>query len=206
VEKLILARGLEKLYFRHYRAHMAHRLDNIARAGLALSAYHGCAFFDPAQRLAQIFCAADKGGRKLSFVDMMYIIGGGQNLALVDAVYAKLLQNLRLDKMPDSALRHYRYFYSLLDGFNDLGVAHSGNPAYGTNVRRDTLQRHYRNSTGGFGYFCLFGRGNIHYNAALQVQNFFHICNILIFHNKTPLKIISISGKINQCTYDCPDS
>src|SRR5512143_3429523 len=51
-------------------AHVTDSLDNIARAGFALGADHGCPLADPAERLAQVTAAADKRDLEFPFIDM----------------------------------------------------------------------------------------------------------------------------------------
>lgn len=47
----------------------SHGLNHVTRAGLALSTDHGCALVDTAERLAEIFCTANK--RNVNLVLLM---------------------------------------------------------------------------------------------------------------------------------------
>ena len=87
---------------------MLHGVDHVAGARLALGADHGRAFGNAPQRLAQVARAADEGRGKGMLVDVVRLVGRGQNLALVDEIDAQLLQNLRFGKVADARLGHHR--------------------------------------------------------------------------------------------------
>src|SRR5207247_2610269 len=54
---------------------MAHRLDDVAGAGLTLRADHRCALADAPQRLAEVRRAAHERHRELPLVDVMGLVG-----------------------------------------------------------------------------------------------------------------------------------
>ena len=85
-------------------ARVAHGLDDVARARLALGAQHRRALGDAAQRLAETLAAADEGGGELVLVRVVAVVGHGEHLALVDEVHAHRLQHLRLHEVPDARL------------------------------------------------------------------------------------------------------
>lgn len=87
-------------------AHVAYSTDDVARARLALGADHRGALGNTAQRLAQIAGAADKRHVKLGLVDVIDVIGRGENLGLIDVVDLDGLKDLRLDDVTDAALGH----------------------------------------------------------------------------------------------------
>ena len=154
---------------------MAYSLNNVACAGFALSPYHGSALVDPAESLAQVLCAAYEGNVKGGLVDVVLVIGGGENFALVDVVYFNGLEYLSLSKMTDTALCHYGDRNSFLNALYHLGVAHSGNAACCTDIGRYSFQRHNCAGTCCLGDLCLLGSGNVHYNSALE-----HLGKVLI--------------------------
>ena len=67
-------------------AHVAHGLNDVARTRLTLGANHRGALGNAAQRLAQAAGTADKRDVKLGLVDVVDIVGGGENLGLVDVI------------------------------------------------------------------------------------------------------------------------
>ena len=68
------------------RAHVAHGLDDVAGAGLALRADHRRALGDAPQRLAQVGGAADERHLERPLVDVVGLVGGREHLGLVDVV------------------------------------------------------------------------------------------------------------------------
>ena len=124
---------------------------------------------------AQVPGAADKGHLKLGLVDVVHVVGGGEDLALVDVVDLNGLQNLGLHEMADAALGHDGDGDGLLDAPNHLRVAHAGNAAGCPDVRRDALQRHDGTGACGFGDLRLLRRGDVHDDAALE-----HLGQLLI--------------------------
>jgi len=101
-------------------------------------------------------------------VDVELLIGGGQDLALVDVVHAERFQDLRLDKVPDAAFRHHRDRHGFLDLGDHLGVAHAGDAAVAPDVGRDALQGHHRRRARALGDFRLLDVCNVHYYAAFK--------------------------------------
>lgn len=79
-------------------------LHDVARAGLALCADHGGALADAAEGLAEVAAAADKGNLEGVLVDVVLVVGGGEDLGLVDVVDVERLEDLRLDEVADTAL------------------------------------------------------------------------------------------------------
>ena len=70
--------------------------------------------------------------------------------------------------MANPSLRHYGNTYGTHDGVDHVGIRHARHPTLGANIRRDPLQRHYRNGTGILGNLRLFYVHNIHDDAALE--------------------------------------
>ena len=99
---------------------------------------------------------------------MIGIVGGGEHLGFVDIVDVDGLQHLRLDEMPDAALRHDGDGHGLLDPFDHLRVAHAGHAARRADVGGNALERHDGAGSGLLGDVRLLGRGDVHDDAALQ--------------------------------------
>ena len=144
---------------------MAHRLDHIAGARFPLGADHGRALGNAPQGLAQIPGPADKGDLEPGFVNMVRVVGGGEDLALVDIVD---LNGLGLHKVADAALGHNRDGYRLLDAPDHLRVAHAGDAARGPDIGGDALQGHDGAGPRSLGDFGLLRCGHIHDHAALE--------------------------------------
>ena len=89
-------------------ADVAHRLDDVAGAGLALGAHHGGALVDAPERLAEVAAAAHEGHLEGVLVDVVGLVGRRQHLGLVDVVDAQRLEDLRLDEVADARLGHDR--------------------------------------------------------------------------------------------------
>ena len=148
---------------------MAHGLDDVAGAGLALRADHRRALGDAAQRLAQVGGAADERHGELVLVDVVHLVGRREHLGLVDVVDAERLQHLRLDEVPDPRLGHHRDRDRLDDALDHVGVAHPRHTALGADVGRHPLERHDRDGAGVLGDLRLLGVDDVHDDAALQL-------------------------------------
>src|SRR5437773_6619946 len=122
---------------------VADSLDHVAGTRLAFGADHGCAFRDAAQRLTKVPAAANKGDFEWVLVDVKLLIGGGQDLGLVDVIDAERLEDLRLDEVADAALRHHRDGDGLHDRANQCRVRHPGHAALFADVRRHPLESHH---------------------------------------------------------------
>ncbi len=67
-------------------AHVLDGVDDVAGAGLALGADHGGTLGDAAEGFAEVFRAADEGGFEGVLVDVVELVGGGEDFGLVDEV------------------------------------------------------------------------------------------------------------------------
>ena len=101
-------------------------------------------------------------------IDVVLFIGGGQDLALIDVVDAQRLEDLRLDKVPDTALRHHRDGDGLDDGGDQPRVAHPGHAAFSTDVGRHPLERHDGHRARVLGDLRLLGGDDVHDDAAFE--------------------------------------
>ena len=173
---MVLGGGVELLLGKHgERAHLAGDLahvldgvDDVAGARFALGADHGRAFGDAAQGLAQVARAADEGRGEGVLVDVVGLVGGGEDLALVDEVDAELLQNLRLGKVADAGLGHDRDGDGLDDLLDEAGLGHAGHAALGADHGRHALQSHDGGGAGLFGDAGLLDVHHVHDDAALE--------------------------------------
>ena len=81
---------------------MAHGLDDVAGAGLALRADHARALGDAPQRLAEVGRAAHERNGERPLVDVVRLVGRREHLALVDVVDAERFEDLRLGEVADA--------------------------------------------------------------------------------------------------------
>ena len=149
-------------------AQVAHGLDDVAGAGLALGADHAGALADATQRLAQVRGAAHERHREAPLVDVVRLVGGGEHLGLVDVVDAERLEDLRLDEVADAGLGHDRDRDRGLDALDHLGVGHARDAALTADVGRDPLERHDGGGAGVLGDAGVVGRDHVHDHPALQ--------------------------------------
>ena len=167
-KELVLAQGGDARDLLVDLPHVVHGLHDVARARLALRADHGRAFGDAAQGFAEVARAADERHAELRLVDVVDVIGGREDFALVDVVDLDGLQDLRLDEMADAAFRHDRDGDGLLDALDHRGIAHARDAAGRADVGGDTLERHDGAGAGGLGDLRLLRRRDVHDDAALE--------------------------------------
>src|ERR687889_1252547 len=101
-------------------------------------------------------------------VYVVRLVGRREDLRLVDVVNLQRLQNLRLDEVSDTGLRHHRDAHGLLNTPYHLRVAHSCDPTLSPYISRHSLQRHHRNSPRLLGYPGLLGVHHVHDDPALE--------------------------------------
>ena len=146
--------------------HVAHGLDDVAGAGLALGADHGRALADAPQRLPEVAAAAHEWHPEAVLVDVVLLVGRGEHLGLVDVVDLQRLEDLRLREVADAALRHDRDADRLLDLGDQLRVRHAGDAAELADVRRDAFERHHGHGARLLGDPRLVGGDDVHDHAA----------------------------------------
>ncbi|KAF4352118.1 hypothetical protein G4B88_015028 [Cannabis sativa] len=147
---------------------MPNGLDDVPGSGLTLGADHGRALANTAEGLTEVAAAADEGDPEVVLVDVIFLVGEGEDLALVDVVDSDGLEDLGLDEVADSCLGHNRNGHSLLDFLDELWVTHSGDASLGTNVSRNTLQGHDGARTSLLGDAGLLGVHHVHDNSATE--------------------------------------
>ena len=149
-------------------AEVAHGLDDVAGAGLALRTDHARTLGDPPQRLAEVGRAADERHGERPLVDVMGLVGRGEHLALVDVVDAERLEDLGLGEVTDPGLGHHRDRDRGLDALDQGRVAHPGDAAVAADVGRHPLERHHRDGAGVLGDLGVLGGDDVHDHAAAQ--------------------------------------
>src|SRR3989338_1364310 len=148
------------------RANVPDRLDDISAPCFALGPYHRGAFIEPAHRLTQVARAANEAHGERGLVHVEFLIGGREDLALIDVIHLERLKYLRFGKMSDAALGHHGDGYRLLYFPYHCGVRHSRDAAVSADIRRHALQSHDRHRPRLLGYFRLLGIRDIHDDAA----------------------------------------
>ena len=108
VSQLVIAQRGQAAHFAGDGAHVPHGFDDVARSGFALGANHGRAFGDAPQRFAQIARAADERHLEVVLPDVIFLVGGRENFALVDEIHFQSLEHLRFGEVADARLGHHR--------------------------------------------------------------------------------------------------
>ena len=147
---------------------MAHGLDHVAGAGLTLRSDHAGTLADATQRLAEVGGAAHERHVERELIDVVGLVGWGEDLGLVDVIDAERLENLRFGEVADSGLGHHRDGADLLDALDHLRVGHAADAAFLADVRGHAFERHDGHGAGIFGDTSLFGVDDVHDDAALE--------------------------------------
>ena len=167
-EQLALVHDGQPLDLAQDRADVGRRLADVAGAGLALGADHGRALGDAPQGLAEVGGAADEGHGERALVDVVGVVGRGEDLGLVDVVDPDRLQHLGLDEVADAGLGHDRDAHLGLDAVDHVGVGHAHDAAVTADVGRHALQGHDGDRAGVLGDPGLLRRDDVHDDAALE--------------------------------------
>ena len=149
-------------------AHVLDGVDYVAGAGLALGADHGCAFGDAAEGFAEVARAADEGRGEGVLVDVVGLVGGGEDFGLVDEVDADLLEDLGFGEVADAGLGHDGDGDGGHDLFDELGIGHAGDAAFGADHGGDALEGHDGDGSGFFGDAGLLDVHDVHDDAAFE--------------------------------------
>ncbi|GAO50133.1 hypothetical protein G7K_4268-t1 [Saitoella complicata NRRL Y-17804] len=129
-------------------AHVTDSLDNVTGTGLTLGSDHSSTLGDATESLTQVTGTTDERNLVVKLVDVVDVVGHGQDLGLVDEVDADGLKNLSLNEVTDADLSHDGDGDGLDDLLDHLGVGHTGNTTVPADVSRDTLEGHDGTSTG----------------------------------------------------------
>src|SRR5579872_370174 len=165
---------------------MAYSLDNVAGTGLTFGTNHRRTLANAAQRLSEVTRSTHEWHGEQVLVDMIMLIGGGQHLGLVNAVYADGLENLGLDKMPDTALCHHWNGHGLFNLNDQFRVAHTGNAAMCADIGWHALKGHNGAGSSLFRDTSLF---RVHYIADnstfehLRESTLDFYCSCLLLHD-----------------------
>ena len=73
---------------------MADCLDDVTGSGFALGADHGCAFADAAEGFAEVAAPAHEGDGEGVLLDVVRVVGGGEDFGLIDVVDADGFEDL----------------------------------------------------------------------------------------------------------------
>ena len=73
---------------------MSDGFDNISSSSFTLCADHSSAFADTTEGLAEVAAAADEGNAKRVLLDMVGVVGRGEDFRFVDVVYANGFEDL----------------------------------------------------------------------------------------------------------------
>ena len=149
-------------------AQVADGLDDVAGAGLSLGADHGRALGDAPERLTQVGGAADERDLESPLFDVVGLVGGCQDLGLVDVVDLEGLEDLGLGEVADARLGHDRDGHGGLDALDHRGVGHASDASVAADVGRHALERHDRHGACVLGDAGFFRRDDVHDHAALE--------------------------------------
>mmetsp|Transcript_34965 Transcript_34965/g.109908 ORF Transcript_34965/g.109908 Transcript_34965/m.109908 type:complete len:329 (-) Transcript_34965:79-1065(-) len=167
-EELVIVHGLHLADLAVHSAGVAHGLDDVAGAGLALGAEHGGTLGDAAERLAEVAAAADEGNLELVLVNVVLLVGHGEHLGLIDIVDLEALKDLGLHEVSDARLGHDRDAHGLLDLTDHLRVGHARDAALGADVGGDALQGHDGHGASLLGHAGLLHVHHVHDDTALE--------------------------------------
>ena len=148
---------------------MRYRVDDVAGPRLALRPIIRT-LGDPGQRLAEVGAAAHERDVEPPLVDVVLEVGGCEHLGLVDVVDLEGLEDLRLDEMPDPALRHHRDRHGLLDFADLLRVGHARDAALDADVGGNALERHHGHCARVLGDARVLGVDHVHDHPALSIS------------------------------------
>src|SRR5215212_1357674 len=163
--------GLEYAQTTHaadYGTHVPHGLDNVAGTRLALGSDHGRPLADAPQRFAEIRGSTHEWHVEDGLVDVVFLVGGGEDLGLVDVVDLEGFQDLGFHEVADAGLRHHGDGDGLLDLDDLLRVAHPRDPAVGPYVSRHALEGHDGYGARLLGNPGLLGVDDVHDDPALE--------------------------------------
>ena len=149
-------------------AHVLDGVDDVAGAGLAFGANHGCAFGDAAEGFAEVARAADEGRGEGVLVDVEGLVGRGEDFGLVDKVDPEVLENLGFGEVADAGLGHDGDGDCTDDLLDELGAGHTGDTAFGADHGGDALERHDGDGAGFFSDTGLLDVHDVHDDAAFE--------------------------------------
>mmetsp|Transcript_23533 Transcript_23533/g.49693 ORF Transcript_23533/g.49693 Transcript_23533/m.49693 type:complete len:270 (+) Transcript_23533:479-1288(+) len=193
-EKLILGHALKALDLRLHGSGVTHSLDDISRPGLSLGAEHGRPLGDSSEGLADVATSAHEGHVELIFIDVVDLIGHGEDFRLVDVVDFAGLENLGFDEVSDAGFGHDGDGDGVFD-FEDHGrVGHAGDSSVAADVGGDAFEGHDGDGSGGFGDFGLFYVHDVHNYSSLE-----HLSQSLLDLGCTGLGTVLPVASVGSC-------
>jgi len=105
-EDLVVVHGLEAADVGHDSAGVGGGLDDVASASFALGADEGSTLRDAAESFPEVAAAAQNGDGEWVFVDVVAVVGGGEDLGLVEEVSTGGLEDLSFDEVANAGLGH----------------------------------------------------------------------------------------------------
>ena len=117
---------------------------------------------------AEVFGSADERRLELVLVDVVELVGGGEDFGLVDEVDVEGFEDLCLHKMPDTGLGHDGDRDGSLDGLDHAGMRHAGDAAFGADHGGHALERHDGDGAGFLGDDGLLDVHDVHDDAAFE--------------------------------------
>jgi hypothetical protein len=142
---------------------MPYSFDDVSSTSLTLCSKHRGTFSNATESFSEISASANKRHFEVVLVDMILLVGHGQNLTFVDIIYLNSLQDLRFDEMTDADLivddvslsnlfklktseerdrkylRHYGDGYGRSDLVDHCGVTHARNASVVSNISWNSL-------------------------------------------------------------------
>ena len=109
-----------------------------------------------------------KGVFELVLVDVVELVGGGEDLGLVDEVDGEVLEDLGFDEVADADLGHNRDGDGGLDLLDHFGVGHAGDAAFSADHGGDALEGHDGDGAGLLGDDGLVDVHDVHDDAAFE--------------------------------------
>ncbi len=101
-------------------------------------------------------------------VDVVRLVGGGEDFGFVDVIDAELLQNLGFGEVADAALGHNRDGHGGHDFANLFGARHAGDATFSADLCGHALEGHDGDCAGSFGDGGLVGVSDVHDDAAFE--------------------------------------
>jgi hypothetical protein len=167
-EEFIFAGVLDGADFAEDGAHVANRLDDVTGTGFAFGADHCGPLCATAEGFSKVAGSADEGDSEGVLVDVVGVVGGGENFAFVNEVNFEGFEDLGFDEMTDAALGHDGDGHCFFDAEDHFRVGHAGNSAIFADVGGDSFESHDGDGSGIFGDSGLFGVDNIHDDATFE--------------------------------------
>lgn len=167
-EQFVFSRVLDGADFAEDGAHMANGFDDVTGSGFTFGADHSGAFGASAEGFTEVPGSADEGDSEGVLVNVVGVVGGGEDFTFVDEVNFESFEDLGFYEVTDAALGHHGDGDGFFDAEDHFGVGHAGDSAILADVSRDTLEGHDGDGSGIFGNPGLFGVDNIHNDSTFE--------------------------------------